>query len=58
MYLQGWDINPLQSRLLQYIYTCPTIPNSAGSTSLIPFLEFLTAAPLHHKQLLPHQQIF
>jgi len=44
LYLEGWEVNPLQSRLRQHVHSCSTVPTIAGSTFKLSFC--------NHQQLL------
>jgi len=58
LYLQKWDIIPFQSKILQHVHTCNTVPASDGNTSQNQFLELATAVTFHCIELSSHHQIF
>lgn len=47
LYLQECKVNPVQSWLLQHIYTCTTISANVGQASQTKYLEMPTDALLH-----------
>jgi hypothetical protein len=57
-YSYWWEVNPLQSRLLQHVHTWFTVPDSAESIFQTQFLESPTASLLQCVQLcLPHEKV-